>query len=78
VASLVPDNRRLRAFTKVTLQPGEQQTVTFRLPAGDLAFVGADGRWVLEVGDFRLRVAGLSADVSCTATHTYSDVSRKE
>jgi beta-glucosidase len=78
VASLVPDNRRLRAFTKVTLQPGEQQTVTFRLPAGDLAFVGADGRWVLEAGDFRLRVAGLSADVSCTATHTYSDVSRKE
>ena len=40
VASLVPDNRRLRAFTKIELKPGETRTVDFRLKASDLAFVG--------------------------------------
>ena len=48
VASIVPDNRRLRDFTKIALEPGETKTVTFQLPAKNLAFVGADGRWTLE------------------------------
>ena len=51
IASVVPDNKRLRDFTKVELQPGEVKTVTFQLPAKALAFVGADGRWTLEEGD---------------------------
>ena len=54
VASVVPDSRRLRAFDKVELQPGETKTVTFTLPASDLAFVGADGKWILEEGDFAI------------------------
>ena len=71
VASIVPDNRRLRCFTKVELAPGETKTVTFRLPANDLAFVGADGKWTLEEGDFMLRIARLSQKVSCTATKVW-------
>ena len=71
VASVVPDNKRLRDFTKIALQPGEQQTVTFRLPAKELAFVGADGRWTLEEGDFLLKVATLSQLVRCTHTKTW-------
>ena len=59
VASLTPDNRRLRQFTKIELQPGETKTVTFKLKAKELAFVGADGRWTLEEGDFLLKVARL-------------------
>lgn len=47
VASLVPENRRLRAFKKVELQPGETQTVTLTIKASDLAFVGADGKWIM-------------------------------
>lgn len=39
IASIVPDNRRLRDFTKVVLAPGETKTVTFQLPAKELAFV---------------------------------------
>ena len=57
VASLTPDNRRLRAFTKVELKPGETQTVTLRLPACDLAYVDLNDHWVLEPGDFRLMIA---------------------
>jgi beta-glucosidase len=68
VASLVPDNRVLRAFDKVELAPGETKTVTFTLPASDLAFVGEDGKWVLEEGDFVFKAGRLTQQVTCTAT----------
>ncbi len=71
VASIVPDNKRLRDFTKVELQPGETQTITFKLPAKSMAFVGADGRWTLEEGDFLLKVSGLSIPVICTQTKVW-------
>ena len=68
IASIVPDNKRLRCFTKVALQPGETKTVTFSLPASELAFVGADGKWVLEEGDFILKTGNQTTGISCTAT----------
>ena len=68
VASLVPDNRVLRAFDKVELAPGETKTVTFTLAASDLAFVGEDGKWVLEEGEFILKAGRLTQQVTCTAT----------
>ena len=68
VASIVPDNRRLRDFTKIALEPGEVKTVTFQLPAKNLAFVGADGRWTLEEGDFLLRVGRLTVPTVCRET----------
>ena len=71
IASIVPDNKRLRDFTKVELQPGETKTVTFTLPAKSMAFVGADGRWTLEEGDFLLKVSGLSIPVICTQTKVW-------
>ena len=72
IASIVPDNKRLRAFTKVELQPGETKTITFKLPAKDLAFVGADYKWVLEEGEFRLSCGGQSTVINCTATHKWN------
>ena len=71
VASIVPDNKRLRDFTKISLEPGETKTVTFQLPAKALAFVGADGRWTLEEGDFFLRVGTLSVPAACTKTKVW-------
>ena len=68
IASLTPDSRRLRDFKKVTLQPGERQTVTFQLPASSMAFVGADGKWVIEEGEFVLSVGGQTTKVECTET----------
>ena len=68
VASVVPDNKRLRDFTKISLNPGEQKTVTFQLPAKSLAFVGADGRWTLEEGDFVLKIGDQTVAVVCTQT----------
>ena len=71
VASIVPDNKRLRDFTKISLEPGETKTVTFQLPAKALAFVGADGRWILEEGDFLLKVGNLSVPAACTKTKVW-------
>ena len=68
VASMVPDNKRLRAFTKVDLQPRETKTVTFTLPAKELAFVGVDGHWVLEAGDFIIKIGDQSIGIVCTET----------
>ena len=73
VASIVPDNRRLRDFTKITLEPGETKTVTFQLPAKALAFVGADGKWTLEEGDFILKVGNQTVGTSCTQTKIWDE-----
>lgn len=76
IASMVPDGRRLRAFDKVELQPGETKTVTFELKADDLAFVGWDGKWRLEEGDFKLMIADQSADIHCTDTYQWPTANR--
>ena len=73
IASVVPDNKRLRDFTKVELQPGEVKTVTFQLPAKALAFVGADGRWTLEEGDFELKIGKLVQPILCTQTKVWDE-----
>lgn len=76
VASMVPDGRRLRAFDKVELQPGETKTVTFELKADDLAFVGWDGKWRLEEGDFMLMIADQTASVHCADTYLWQTANR--
>ena len=76
IASMVPDGRRLRAFDKVELQPGETKTMTFELKADDLAFVGWNGKWRLEKGDFKLMIADQSADIHCTDTYQWSTANR--
>ena len=76
IASMVPDGRRLRAFDKIELQPGETKTVTFDLNADDLAFVGYDGKWRLEEGDFKLMIADQSADIHCEKTYQWQSANR--
>lgn len=76
IASMVPDGRRLRAFDKVELQPGETKTMIFELKADDLAFVGWNGKWRLEEGGFKLMIADQSADIHCTDTYQWPTVNR--
>ena len=73
VASVVPDNKRLRDFTKIELQPGEVKTVTFQLPAKNLAFVGADGKWTLEEGDFILKIGNQIVPTACERTKVWDE-----
>jgi len=71
VASIIPEVKRLRAFDKVELMPGQKQTVVFEIPASRLAFVGADGKWRLEEGDFRLSCGGLGVMTKCSKTKVW-------
>ena len=72
VASMVPDNRRLRAFEKISLEPGQSKVVELQIPASSLAFVGQDGKWRLEEGDFRISVGNQFAMVKCSATKVWN------
>lgn len=76
ISSMVPDGRRLRAFDKIELQPGETKTVTFDLNADDLAFVGYDGKWVLEEGDFKLMIADQTVNIHCEKTYQWQSANR--
>ncbi|MDO4462010.1 MAG: glycoside hydrolase family 3 N-terminal domain-containing protein [Bacteroidia bacterium] len=73
VASIVPDNKRLRDFTKVALNPGETKTVSFSLPAKKLAFVNNEGKWTLEAGEFIIKIAQESVSVECTDTKIWDE-----
>jgi beta-glucosidase len=72
-ASLVPDSRRLRAFEKIELGPGESQVVKLDVPATDLAFVNYDGKWTLEEGDFRIQVGDQVVMVHCDKTVVWDE-----
>ncbi len=67
-SDIIPDGRRLRSFDKVALAPGEEKTVRLAVPARDLAYVGADGKWHLEEGTFRFSCGGLESDLECNET----------
>lgn len=72
VASLTPESRRLRAFKKIELQPGETKTVTMLIKGRDLAFVGADGKWILEQGDFRMQIGNQTVNITCNKTYKWN------
>lgn len=64
VASIVPFDQVLRGFDRVSLKPGESKTVTFKIaPERDLKMMDINNDWIVEAGDFEVRLAASSADV---------------
>ncbi len=61
VGSITRPVKELKHFERVTLEPGENRTLTVGIPVQDLAFVGLDGVKKVEPGEFQLWVAGDSA-----------------
>jgi beta-glucosidase len=53
--------RELKGFRKITLQPGETQTVTFTLTPDELGAYDADGHWIVQPGQFQLWICQDSA-----------------
>ena len=76
VATITPDIKRLNAFEKVTLAPGETKTVSVTIPASQLAFVGADMRWRLEQGEFRVVVGDQTLLLTCSDTYIWTTPNR--
>ena len=71
VASMSPDVRRLRAFEKISLEPGETKSVTLNLSGSDLAFVNAQGKWTLEEGAFMLQVGDQTIEIRSSETKVW-------
>lgn len=61
-ASISPDFKRLRAYDKIDLKPGETKTVTFKLTPNDLAFVNDVNKTVAEPGEFKLMIGDQSVN----------------
>lgn len=71
VATVTPDFKRLRAFDKVELAPGESKTLKFELKASDLAFVNPQGKWTLEAGDFDFTAGDQKVSAACKETKVW-------
>jgi beta-glucosidase len=54
VASVTRPVRELKAFERVTLEPGESRRVRFEVPVTRLGFTGLDMRYRVESGDFTI------------------------
>jgi beta-glucosidase len=61
VATITPEEKRLRGFDKILLQPGETKTVSFRINKENLSFINNDLKRVTEPGDFKIAVGELTA-----------------
>jgi len=72
-ASLTPSVKRLRAFEKVSLLPGESKVVQFDIPVRSLAFAGSDNLWTLEKGTFSLICGPLTSDFELTTDLKFSN-----
>ncbi|MFI7040335.1 glycoside hydrolase family 3 C-terminal domain-containing protein [Microbispora rosea] len=61
--------RELRAFTKVSLAPGESRTVTFRLDRRAFAYYDVQlGRWVVAPGDYTIQIGENASSVVAETT----------
>ena len=63
VTSVTWAEKELKAYRQVTVPAGETVTVEVEIPAADCTLVTADGRRVVEPGEFELRVGPNSRDL---------------
>ena len=73
-ASITPDNRRLRRFEKISLQPGEEMEISFSLAAKDVAFVAKSLNWKVEKGEYEVSVGGLKKKFSMSKDKEFNTV----
>jgi beta-glucosidase len=61
VATISPAGKRVKRFAKVSLDPGQIKTLSFRLNREDFSFIGMDNKPIVEPGDFTVLVGGQTA-----------------
>jgi beta-glucosidase len=66
VSSVTRPVKELRGFRRITLDPGQTQTVTFKLGFDELSFLNRDMHRVVEPGTFKIMVGGNSVDLTGT------------
>jgi len=68
VSSVITYEKVLRGFERVTLTPGQTKTMTFTVPASDLAILDPRFKRVVEPGTFTVMVGSSSEDISLTGS----------
>ncbi len=72
--SVTPPNKELKAFTKISLNPGEQQQVQFTLNQTDLSFIGLNLTRITEPGLFTITVGNLQASFTLLGADRSSEL----
>jgi len=62
VSSVTRPVKELKDFARITLEPGETRTVSFRIDVSKLKFWNADMKYVAEPGDFEVMIGRSSED----------------
>ena len=75
-ASIAPQNKRLRRFEKISLEPGESKIVEFEISPRELAFYNQQVQLVAEQGDFTLSIGGLKQTITLDKTITFDQPSK--
>ena len=65
-ASVVQPERQLKAFQRITLEPGESRQVTLHLDREAFAIVDGNMNWVVEPGTVDIMIGASSTDIRLT------------
>ena len=75
-SSIVTYDSVLRGFEKVQLEPGETKRVAFKLRPDDLVYLDKDMKWIVEPGDFEIRIGASSEDIRLKETITVKAIAK--
>lgn len=70
-ASIAPDTKRLRAYSKIDLKPGETKTVNFKITVKDIAFINDMSKSVTEPGEFKIQIGDQTANFNYRTTGNF-------
>ncbi len=73
LSTVVQPERQLKAFERITLDPGETREVTLHLDYGELAIVDANMKWTVEPGTYHVLIGPSSKDIRLMGRITIPD-----
>ncbi len=73
LSTVVQPERQLKAFERITLDPGETREVTLHLDYDDLAIVDANMKWTVEPGTYHVLIGPSSKDIRLMGRITIPD-----
>ncbi len=73
LSSVTTYESQLRGFERVSLEPGQSKTVKFRLTPDDLSLYDRNMNYVVEPGEFEVRVGSSSEDIRLRGQFVITD-----
>jgi beta-glucosidase len=76
-ASVTRPIKELKAFVRLTLQPGEEKRIFFTVHADLMSFTGIDYKRIVEPGEFRVMIGSSSEDIRLKGEFTLTGEARE-